>query len=367
MFKLTMVTYAFEFLVWPCIITNQIAGSIVYKYRRSDVLKYIFLRNKSTKSDDTLTRSAQRQHELRDRQHKNIGACLGGCFKFLQCLSCNKFGGGNIRAQTDLRDAAVAFMDFFNYESDFDIVLSDIYIAFKLLGRVNKERKYKSGKQAQLDELNKNKNLMHDEENCSRLYRNEKKTCELVHNNTLYDPNGSFDFRQDHSDVSRKEILQHNPSDMQHIRLAARYSHYALGMYDEYQKALLATGRLVGGLRGIYNPSESDHTSSQDEKLSPSSFFRLVELGFQETMVVFARFDNDILSTPYAILIDEQVKSVIVTIRGTASLEDLVTDLQLSAVSMEKVGEVCGFNPDGMHAHRGMLTKCKWIYNDISR
>ena len=46
-------------------------------------------------------------------------------------------------------------MDFFNFNDKFDIVLSDVWIAFKMLGRVHRERKYKSSQQARFDKQSK--------------------------------------------------------------------------------------------------------------------------------------------------------------------------------------------------------------------
>ncbi len=174
--------------------------------------------------------------------------------------------------------------------------------------------------------------------------------------------NKSFDFSKDHHDVSKKRLLGQTESDMRLIQQAARFSHYALGVYDIYPEALLATGRMDGGFKGLYHPS------SDDSNLSLSNFFRMAELGLQDSLIAFASFRNDILATPYAIIVDELEHAVVVAIRGTASIEDLVTDLQLSPVSMERVKQVCNFDaPVEYFSHRGILTKCKWIYNDLHR
>ena len=131
-------------------------------------------------------------------------------------------------------------------------------------------------------------------------------------------------------------------------------------MYDLYPDALLAAEQLVGGKSGVYHPAltkAENHING----------FPLIDFGFPQTAIVYATFANDILATPYCILIDEHMKTVVVSIRGTKSLEDMVTDLQFSSVEMQKVGNVCGFDGAGMYAHRGMLASCKWIYNDLKR
>lgn len=136
MFCIVMFTYAFELLSWPCIIIVQVCKSIRYETKRSSLAWFLF---------------------NEEARHQNTAACMGGFFKCLQCISCNKLGGGKIRATSDLKDAATVFMDFFNTDTNFDIVLSDVWLAFKMLGRVHRERKYKLGKQARQDKESKRK------------------------------------------------------------------------------------------------------------------------------------------------------------------------------------------------------------------
>ena len=46
-------------------------------------------------------------------------------------------------------------------------------------------------------------------------------------------------------------------------------------------------------------------------------------------------------------------------------MEDLVTDLQLSPESMDDIGRAFSFDGSNKYAHRGILTRAKWIVNDI--
>ena len=125
MFCVVMFTYAFELLLLPAMALNQIGKSITLVTNRN-----IFAKTE---------------------RNKNIAACLGGCFRCLQCLSCYQVGGAKIRAQADLKDAAVWFMDYFNHDTNFDLVMSDIYLAFKMLKRVQRERKYIKSEQVRMD------------------------------------------------------------------------------------------------------------------------------------------------------------------------------------------------------------------------
>ena len=48
-------------------------------------------------------------------------------------------------------------------------------------------------------------------------------------------------------------------------------------------------------------------------------------------------------------------------------LTDWVIDLQFVPQSLEEVGELCGFDGVGHLCHKGVLTRCKWMFNDIKR
>lgn len=156
---------------------------------------------------------------------------------------------------------------------------------------------------------------------------------------------------------------------MYQLREAARYSYFALGVYEQYQDALMAAGLIVGGRSGVYHPDLwiKEQNSDTDKKLSLDSSFRLTDFDLPEVSIVYGSFSNDTLATPYCILVDQAHEVVVISIRGTASLEDMVTDLQFSSSKMNRVGEVCGFDGSEMHAHRGILTKSKYIFNDLKR
>ena len=55
----------------------------------------------------------------------------------------------------------------------------------------------------------------------------------------------------------------------------------------------------------------------------------------------------------------------VITMRGTLSVDDIVADLQCNPVLLEKTGRVCGFPGEGRFCHKGILTRAKWLYNDI--
>jgi len=355
MYCVVMFTYAFELLFWPCITLNQTGRSLTKTSKKSRLFGHLV--NKK-------------------RRHENVAACLGCCVKTMQICSCNRMGGSKIKTQNDLKDAAIAFMDFFNLDAaNFDIVLSDVWLAMKMLGRIHREKKFQLSEQARHD---KERNLERDENGQLVSYDNNAAAAATPRYNALNEifaeedryrqeeharRRSAIDNLHDEFDSYRtvtKTLLKHNnASDMEHLRYAAWYSHYAQGVYDVYRNALAAEGLIDDGL---YNPLATS------DSIDLSSCFQLSEFGFPDTSIVYGTFDNDIITTPYCILVDEKERTVVVAIVGSATLEDMVTDLQFSSSKMDRVAEVCGIeNGSDMYCHRGMLAKCKWIYNDLTK
>lgn len=71
--------------------------------------------------------------------------------------------------------------------------------------------------------------------------------------------------------------------------------------------------------------------------------------------VLYARFENDVYKAPFVVCLDHETESVVVTIRGTLSLQDLITDLTASGHPMQL--------PDWpkFMVHKGMYQTALWI------
>jgi len=85
------------------------------------------------------------------------------------------------------------------------------------------------------------------------------------------------------------------------------------------------------------------------------------------TEIVYAQFLQGLAKTPYGIFIDHAWKSVVLSIHGTMSLDDVVADLTITPTSMEEWGARCGFDGLDCFAHTGILKCAEWIYNDLER
>jgi len=60
----------------------------------------------------------------------------------------------------------------------------------------------------------------------------------------------------------------------------------------------------------------------------------------EDCELVYADFENKICVSPFAVLVDHGTKAIIITSRGTLSLEDLTTDLLVDPLT------VPGFAPE---------------------
>lgn len=91
----------------------------------------------------------------------------------------------------------------------------------------------------------------------------------------------------------------------------------------------------------------------------------LKSLGIEESDLLFANFSNDVGVNPYLIIRDREWKTIVITIRGTLSFEDMISDVTMSPISLEDSGIQFGFDGKGEFCHSGMLAGAKWIYDDM--
>ncbi len=70
-------------------------------------------------------------------------------------------------------------------------------------------------------------------------------------------------------------------------------------------------------------------------------------LGLSDDDILYAQFENNVCQPAFCIAVDRRKKCIVLTIRGTLSLEDCLTDVLAHSQSLEEVGRTWGF--DGSH------------------
>ncbi len=93
----------------------------------------------------------------------------------------------------------------------------------------------------------------------------------------------------------------------------------------------------------------------------------MLHAGLDDSDLIYANFENKYNQMPYSIVIDHKWQSIVVSIRGTLSLEDCVVDVLVDPDPLDELGREYGFNGEGQYCHSGVLACVKHILNDLKR
>ncbi|XP_012265219.2 diacylglycerol lipase-alpha isoform X1 [Athalia rosae] len=150
--------------------------------------------------------------------------------------------------------------------------------------------------------------------------------------------------------------------DLGHFQSAIHYMHFALAAYGWPMFLIThSTGlcQLCTRLRCGCFPcgSHEDEATVVDDNCCQCNYAalrRMVEVGEME--VIYATYHVDIGETPFFVALDYTRKKVVVSIRGTLSMKDVMTDLNAEA-------EVLPLSPprDDWHGHKGMVQAAEYI------
>jgi len=160
--------------------------------------------------------------------------------------------------------------------------------------------------------------------------------------------------------------LDHAVVDMAH------FSKYMLGIYGHllfaYAEMFPPKGSCCCGILGYLKlccHCRSGWTAAGDNccGLHSSAFERRVLLD-DSTVILYADFEGDICRTPYAICVDLEKKAVIVSIRGTISLKDCLTDGIAKPVPFEWPGQP---NNTARRVHQGFYEAALVIRNELMK
>ncbi|VDK68606.1 unnamed protein product [Litomosoides sigmodontis] len=97
----------------------------------------------------------------------------------------------------------------------------------------------------------------------------------------------------------------------------------------------------------------------------------LAVTGCKEADIIFVSFANELYQVPFIVLVDVKVKSIIITIRGTASMMDAINDLSLDdeAFSVDVDQDPILSQDEELDApnkevrvHRGMLRSARYVF-----
>ena len=209
---------------------------------------------------------------------------------------------------------------------------------------------------------------------------------------------------------SRQVLLPSNPDDVAVLEEGARFARHQLAIYTwilyYYMFPVTGTFRLVGqSIQGNLGCKKKDdgesnvrHNASRSYEpcsLNPDTEARakntglrsaenhsistgdnclrlhertmLAHLGIEKSDVYYASFEAGFYETPYCIVIDRKWKSVVLSIRGSLTLEDCVVDVLLDPSPLDALGEKYKFDARGQYCHGGVLECTQWLHADLTR
>lgn len=89
--------------------------------------------------------------------------------------------------------------------------------------------------------------------------------------------------------------------------------------------------------------------------------------GRESCELAYATFINTLYERPYGIFVDHKWQCVVVAIRGTLSLEDLLNDAHAEPGPLDAMGKAWGFPGDGEYGHVGMANAADCIAKDLCK
>ena len=169
--------------------------------------------------------------------------------------------------------------------------------------------------------------------------------------------------------------LGHVPSDT--LQNALRYSWFAkaaYGLQTKRWKASATGDRAVDCIDGILSskcfPNVLGSAINVQERFKKRNFDAILEhTGIPPEDVLFVSYTNTTFGAlPFLVMLDRASSKVVISIRGTAGLEDLITDLLSNPVAMNDMlprSILEGCEGTEIYAHAGIMSSAKAIIHAL--
>jgi sn1-specific diacylglycerol lipase len=276
------------------------------------------------------------------------------CCACTSVLTCCLFGGKEA-ITSDFADVAMALTDFMDGGGHLDVTLSDIVAGLRMVRRVQKEKQ---------EELESREKVQTEEEGGGVLSAKQRGVAVRM---SFLCRDGSFKFAERLVFDSRDAV------DRQVIAEGAHFMRLSKAVYGYimYMLERKLTGPCVLAAASL-NFRRSCCWWSRDNVIGDNIFgcnllAMLRKAGLDQEDIAYAQFGVGLERTPYCITLDHEWKGVVITIRGTLSLEDAVTDLSIRPVPLRECGERCSFDGEGEYCHNGTLVSAEWVFEDLEK
>lgn len=156
---------------------------------------------------------------------------------------------------------------------------------------------------------------------------------------------------------------QTRPGDWMTLESMSHYLKYAIGSYGwpfyvTLVKPVIGICALCPACRCCACSDDQGSIYMDNCCMCNTAAFRKTT-GVAHDDIVYASFQNGICEIPFYVVIDRTTKSVVVAIRGTLSLQDVITDLVIDR------GEVKIEGISKAHAHAGILESAKYVKDTL--
>jgi sn1-specific diacylglycerol lipase len=268
-----------------------------------------------------------------DAEARWADKCRGLCAT-AACLSCYQLGGA--AEEAEFAQVARLIARIFHTEEFLDIVPSDIVAGIVLQRLVHKSRE------------------------AQRAASAGPPPPPRDHRHTKW------------SRVSGRKLLSmHESGDRAALEDAAHYAHYALGIYTWYLYILAhpmcgPCELCYGGCRFAFcGGGHASHFPGENCLRIHEAALMRSSAGLRDCELVYGHFRNDLRETPYALFFEPSQRTVVITIRGSMSLDDCITDGLAEPALMDGVGADWGFDGRGILAHKGTIARAQWLCRDL--
>jgi sn1-specific diacylglycerol lipase len=284
-------------------------------------------------------------------------------------MTCGCFGG---REVGDFNDISMTLADYFDNGGTLDIVPSDILVGMLMLLRVQEQRRLQCREEllCKSNEHVEGENHESREDDTNIDPELAKLACGSHHRASLvYQMHRSGD-NLHYLAEARSILSPKNAGDRIVIADGAPFARYARAMYtykmDFLEKPIKAA--FVFASSAAKSLCKEKNGNVEGDNVCGSHEVSLEWwTGLDRDQIPHANFSEGVGVVPYCIAIDHTWKSVVIAIRGTQALEDLITDMTLRPVSMEECATRCGFDGRDCYAHAGMLESSECIYSQLEK
>ncbi|CAG0915281.1 unnamed protein product [Notodromas monacha] len=157
-------------------------------------------------------------------------------------------------------------------------------------------------------------------------------------------------------------VRDNQPESWMTVKLAAHYFKYAWGAYGWFYFLYLGFFKRMWMLRKTMKCFGCCRRPYYKEDNCCQCYVAALKLitGLEQDDILYLSMTNNLFETPFYVALDHESKSIVVTIRGTLSLHDVLTDLSASSEEVSVPGI-----PEGTRSHKGMFAAARSVANRL--